>query len=222
MQANVIVLSAPKGMAQLTYDVPGPLAGIVQVGHRVLVPLRGRKMTAVVVGLGEQLAPDGSALKPLLEFLASYYLVPLSDAYRMVIPAALRVETRTRFKLARPPDPLELVSFNDVERMIVEGLAKRPMTARQLASLAGQREITAAVSALSAHGVLERQASTRGRHREPGITFVRLTEGTKPAETIRGTRRKSILAFLEAAPNGCASMPELQSRIPGAKAAIRA
>src|SRR3990172_5606857 len=155
MQANVIVLSAPKGMAQLTYDVPGPLAGIVQVGHRVLVPLRGRKMTAVVVGLGDQLVPDGSALKPmlevlerqpildrahreLLEFLASYYLVPLSDAYRMVIPAAMRVETRTRFKLARPPAPLELVSFNDVERMIVEGLAKRPMTARQLASLARQ------------------------------------------------------------------------------------
>ncbi len=225
-------------MAQLTYDVPAPLAGVVQVGHRVLVPLRGRKMTAVVVGLGEQLAPDGSALKPmlevlelrpildrahreLLEFLASYYLVPLSDAYRMVVPAAMRIETRTRFKLARPPDPMELVSFSDAERGIVEALAKRPMTARQLANVAEQREIAAAVSALTTHGLLERQASTRGRHREPGITFVRLKDTTKPVATIRGARQKSILAFLEAVPNGCVSMPELESRIPGTKAAIR-
>jgi len=237
MQASVIVLSAPKGIAQLTYEVPPSLTDVVQEGHRVLVPLRGRKMTAVVVELGQHLGAQGGALKPILEalepqplldrahrellaFLASYYLVPLSEAYRMVIPAALRVDARNHFKLARQPDPLELVSFSAAERRVIEAIAKRPMTMRQLTNLAERPAVNAALSSLTAQGLLDRHSSVRGRHREPGVTIVRLRDDAEAGE-VRGAKQKSVLALLRASPTASIPLEELESRVVGAKAAVK-
>jgi len=237
MQASVIVLSAPKGIAQLTYEVPASLTGVVQAGHRVLVPLRGRKTTAVIVELGEHLGAQGGELKPILEalepqplldrahrellaFLASYYLVPLAEAYRMVIPAALRVEARSHFKLARQPNALELVSFSAAERRVIEAIAKRPMTMRQLANLAERPAVNAALSSLTAQGLLERQSAVRGRHREPGVTVVRLRDGVQPAQ-LRGAKQKSVVELLRAMPNASVPLDQLESQIAGAKAALK-
>ncbi|MGC1341790.1 MAG: hypothetical protein WA854_05665, partial [Candidatus Binataceae bacterium] len=92
MQAKVVIVGAAHGVDQLTYDIPPALADRVAPGHRVLVPLRSRKVTAVVLEVGPEL--NAGALKPiaelmepqplfdiahlkLLEFLASYYMAPL-------------------------------------------------------------------------------------------------------------------------------------------------
>ena len=237
MQASVIVLSAPRGVAQLTYEVPEPLIDVVRAGHRVLVPLRGRKMTAVVLDIGQDLGAQIGALKPILEalepqplldrahrellvFLASYYLAPLPEVYRMVIPAALRVEARSHFKLAREPDPLELVAFSADERRVIEAIGKRPMTMRQLSNLGERPALNAALSSLTSHGLIERQSSVRGRHREPGITIVRLCDGAPDAK-VRGTKQKSVLAQLKSAPSGSIALDQLEEQLPGAKTALK-
>ena len=56
MLAEVIVLGTPKGVAQLTYDIPVAMADQLLPGHRVLVPLRSRKLTAMVVRIRDRLA----------------------------------------------------------------------------------------------------------------------------------------------------------------------
>ena len=237
LQASVIVLSAPKGISQLTYEIPASLADVVQAGHRVLVPLRGRKMTAVVIDVSEYQDGPTVALKPILEtlepqpmldrahrellaFLASYYMVPLSEVYQMVLPAALRVEARSHFKLVREPNPLELIAFTSDERRVIEATTRRPMTMRQLGNLAEPQVLNAALSSLVTQGLLERQSSVRGRHREAGVTIVKLrTENC--GGKIRGAKQKLILACLAAAPAKQLSLEELESQIAGAKVAIK-
>ena len=44
----------------------------------------------------------------MMEFLSTYYMVPLAEVYRSVIPAVARVESRLMYKLARPPDLLRM------------------------------------------------------------------------------------------------------------------
>src|SRR5215469_4052167 len=97
MQANVVLVGPTQGFDALTYSIPSALAGRVAPGHRVLAPLRSRKVTGVVTEIGERLSE--AALKPILDvmeerplldrahlelmkFVANYYMGPLADAYR--------------------------------------------------------------------------------------------------------------------------------------------
>src|SRR5271157_97799 len=223
MQARVIVLGAAKGMDALTYAVPPEMEGFVECGHRVLVPVRSRKLTGVVVEVGTDLDAGGASLKPVLEvleptplfdrphlelfsFLASYYLVSLGEAYRNVIPAVARVESRRTLKLAREPAPLELATFNPPERAIVEALSKSAMTERQLGRLGKPAEVAAAIRRLSGEGLIGPYDATRGRHREIANTIVRLKAGANHA---RGPKQRAILEMLGEIPGAEIGVEEL-------------
>jgi len=64
MQAKVILIGAARGVGQLTYAIPPALEGRVECGHRVLVPLRSRRMTGIVTEVGDGLEAGAGALKP--------------------------------------------------------------------------------------------------------------------------------------------------------------
>jgi primosomal protein N' (replication factor Y) (superfamily II helicase) len=236
MQARVIVLGPARGIDSLTYAIPAEMDGRVECGHRVVVPVRSRKLTGVVVEVGADLDAGGAALKPLLEileprplfdrphlelrsFLASYYLVPLAEAYQSVVPAVARVESRHTLKLERPPAPLELAALNALERAIVDALARRPMTQRQLQGLGKPREVAAAVNRLSNEGFVGRQEGTRGRHRALAA-IVRLKDGADP-KAVRGPKQRAILSLLRQLSSPGLDVEELEEEIPGAKAALK-
>ena len=147
MQANIVIVGATRGFETLTYSIPQALDGRVLPGHRVLAPLRSRKVTGVVTEVGEQLSTAQlkdllEVLEPrplfdrahlqLMEFLATYYMVSIADAYRSVIPAVARVESRTAYNLGTPPDALARATFTPVERTVIEKITKGAATARQL------------------------------------------------------------------------------------------
>ena len=111
------MLARSRGIEELTYLVPPELEGRVRPGHRVLAPLRSRKVTGVVLETAPSFPGTNGHLKPILElleprplfdrahlqmmeFLANYYMVPLAEVYRSVIPAVARVESRLMYKLA--------------------------------------------------------------------------------------------------------------------------
>jgi len=62
MQANIVIVGATRGFETLTYSIPPTLDGLIQPGHRVLAPLRARKVTGVVTEVGERLS--SSELSP--------------------------------------------------------------------------------------------------------------------------------------------------------------
>src|SRR5258708_21720511 len=148
MRARVVIVGSAGTVEQLTYTVPSELAGRVQCGQRVLVPMRSRRPPGLVTALGDDL--DSGGVEPrailellearplfdrahieLIEFLASYYMAPIAEAYRNVIPAVARVESRLMFKRGAPPMPLALATMSALERAVIDAVARKPMTARQ-------------------------------------------------------------------------------------------
>ncbi len=235
--AEVIVLGAPKAVAQLSYEIPPALANQVMPGHRVLVPLRSRKLTAIVVRIGERPAAlDPAGLKPLLEvlearpllddahlklleFMASYYLSSLPEVYRAVMPGAVRVQSSQEFTLAAQPSALEQAAFNAVERAVVGALARRPMNARQLIRLCGQ-DAAAALRRLLNDGLVKRREAVRGRHRDPRAITVRLL-ARESARAPKGRRQQQVLTRLTQAPAMQLTIAELERAEPGAKTIVR-
>src|SRR5215813_13852995 len=120
MQAEVVIVGAVREVERLSYSAPPALAAQIRPGHRVLVPLRSRRVTGIVTDLGEdtseRLKPILEILEPrplfdsahlkLFEFLSTYYLTPLGDVYRSVVPALARVESRLTYCLASVPHAL--------------------------------------------------------------------------------------------------------------------
>jgi primosomal protein N' (replication factor Y) (superfamily II helicase) len=182
MMARVVIVGSVGALERLTYSVPADLVEQLAVGHRVLVPLRSRRVTAIVTEIGENLDTGGAVpkavselLEPrplfdrphlqLIDFLASYYLVPVGDAFRNVLPSLARVESQTMFRIHRSPSSLAQAAFTAIERRIFNELTRRPMTRRQLYRFADPVEIKAAIGHLMADGWITSREATRGRHR---------------------------------------------------------
>ena len=98
-----------------TYAVPESLQGTVQPGSRVLVPFRKKAMVGVVVELVET-APEGTkireitrvldfvpALKPklieLAHWIAGYYLAPIGEVFRAMLPPVTEVKSQRQILL---------------------------------------------------------------------------------------------------------------------------
>jgi primosomal protein N' (replication factor Y) (superfamily II helicase) len=98
-----------------TYAVPESLRGTVQPGSRVLVPFRKKAMVGVVVELTER-APAGTKIRDIarvLEFvpaltpklielahwIAGYYLAPIGEVFRAMLPPVTEVKARRQIIL---------------------------------------------------------------------------------------------------------------------------
>src|SRR2546430_1450154 len=98
------------------YAVPDDLTGVIEVGHRVLVPFGKRTVTGFVYALAT--APAVLELKPiealvdaepvlppvlieLAGFVARHYVVPLDEVIRAVVPPRVRAVVRRTVKRRR-------------------------------------------------------------------------------------------------------------------------
>jgi len=236
MQVRMVVVGAVRGIEELTYSVPPELEGRVRPGHRVLAPLRSRRVTGVVLEAAASFPNSNGNLKPILElleprplfdrahlqmmeFLANYYMVPLAEVYRSVIPAVARVESRIIYKLAQPPNLLRQAALTETERKIIERLGKHPLNSRQMARLGSERAIASALATLIAEGIVATTDSTRGRHRDSSDPVVHLVQGTG-VDALRGKKQRELIAQISAA-GGHLAMSELEGRIPGSKLALK-
>jgi primosomal protein N' (replication factor Y) len=198
MMARVVIVGAVGPLERLAYAVPAAMVRQLTPGHRVLVPLRSRRVTAIVTEVGDNLDSGGAVpkaiievLEPrplfdaphlqLIEFLASYYMASIGEAFRNVLPALARVESRRVFRVARAPSLLGQAAVTGIERKILDALAKRPMTLRQLDRLDESSEVKAAIGRLVADGWVTARDATRGRHRKQ-----------TPGKSESGLTRKSI------------------------------
>jgi primosomal protein N' (replication factor Y) (superfamily II helicase) len=112
----------PLGQA-FTYAVPNQLSGRLQPGHLVWVPFRGRRLQAVVLSISGA-APSFETheiislvwAQPLLtaaqlslaRWTSNYYLAPLIEALRLMLPAGLSKRGRTVLARTAQPTPAAL------------------------------------------------------------------------------------------------------------------
>jgi primosomal protein N' (replication factor Y) len=98
-----------------TYRVPEALRGPVQVGSRVLVPFRKKSLVGVVVEIGAT-APEGTQIRDvsrvldlapaltskLLElgkWIARYYLAPIGEVFRAMLPPQTEIRLKRQILL---------------------------------------------------------------------------------------------------------------------------
>src|SRR5580692_2870206 len=98
-----------------TYGVPEPLCGTVQPGSRVLVPFRKKSMVGVVVEMAKQPRANAilreitkvmefaPALTPklieLAQWIANYYLAPIGEVFRAMLPPVTELNLRREILL---------------------------------------------------------------------------------------------------------------------------
>src|SRR5215467_10095698 len=232
MQARIVIVGASRGVEELSYQIPPAMSDALSVGHRVLIPLRSRKVTGIVLEIARE--PATEPLKPILEileprplydaphlkmfeFLATYYMTSLGDAYRSVIPSPARVESRLPYRLAATPNLLRAAALSKVERRVIETVAERSASIRRLEKLGPPGEVRAAIARLAGEGILARQDATRGRHRESDDRLVR-TVPSAPAVKIRGPKQQELMTVI--AEHGPLSIAEVATRVRGARPLI--
>src|SRR5256885_1614526 len=93
-----------------TYAIPEPLRDAVRPGSRVLAPFRKKSLVGVVVEFAEQAPPDtkvrelskvldsAPALTPklieLAHWIAGYYLAPIGEVFRAMLPPLTELRTQ--------------------------------------------------------------------------------------------------------------------------------
>src|SRR5246500_2507344 len=93
-----------------TYKVPERLAAEVQPGSRVVVPFRKKSLVGVVTEWAEQAPPDTklreiqksldpfpaltSSLLKLGQWIASYYVAPIGEVYRAMLPPLIELRAQ--------------------------------------------------------------------------------------------------------------------------------
>ncbi len=137
-----VVLPLPLDQAY-TYRVPAEQADALQVGARVLVPFRNRRLTGVVVGEGPPPEALDFQVKPvhdvlddvpvctpglldLTKWIADYYVCGWGEALKAVLPAGTTVESEHR--LARTDAEPGDWAGHDVGRAVLEDVAEHGKT----------------------------------------------------------------------------------------------
>ncbi|MSR84748.1 MAG: primosomal protein N' [Candidatus Latescibacteria bacterium] len=146
----VEVFLPPPVSRELTYGVPAELAGEIQVGSAVLVPVRRRQLTGFVVGFADpppkvteildlvRLVDRDSLLAPevveLCRWLADYYFAPLGSALAAALPPGIKLTSNRLVSLreglapqpeAEPGELLLLAQLQESGPLKVSTLQRR-------------------------------------------------------------------------------------------------
>jgi primosomal protein N' (replication factor Y) (superfamily II helicase) len=185
-----------------TYKVPASLAAEIQIGSRVLVPFRKKTTVGVVTEFAAAALPDTKlrdvqksldvvpALMPKLlelgKWIASYYLAPIGEVYRAMLPPLTELQTRQR------------VMISDADRALPDSLNSDPLCAllKKLKSAKSGLPLEAAIRTgvalrdlrkLQRRGVIEiRQAvKDRKRRMQRIIAWSEASKETSANETAR-------------------------------------
>jgi primosomal protein N' (replication factor Y) len=124
------------------YAIPGELATRAEVGCRVLVPFRSRKVAGYIIGkepvteerdlkeIVDVLDPQPlfqESLVPFFEWMADYYLHPLGRLIESSLPAGLRVRSyKTANLTERGNEVIRLLSVHSEERKLLLWIRDHP------------------------------------------------------------------------------------------------
>jgi len=134
----------------LTYKIPHAFRSVIELGHRVLVPVGSRKESGIITAFPkstdidklksiEDLAEPKPILTPdliaLSQWISEYYLASIGEAIRVMLPSVLHRETRLLLKKTgnaaigivqlSKKHQMILDAFQDRETLLFDRLKKR-------------------------------------------------------------------------------------------------
>ncbi|HWZ98512.1 MAG TPA: primosomal protein N' [Candidatus Dormibacteraeota bacterium] len=200
-----------------TYSIPETLRASVQPGCRVLVPFRKKNLVGVVIEVLEK-APDGTklrditriidlipALTPKLlelgQWIANYYLAPIGEVFRSMLPPLTELASRREVALTTAGRVLAeeqgrnflLAGSGGGESRALAELFKKGKALSLAAAV--KLDISAdLLQRLQRRGLVEIRETVKGRKRKTQRIIAWKGEGTgKPGETEKLERLRALL-----------------------------
>ncbi len=212
-----------------TYAVPEELRAQVQPGSRVLAPFRKKSLVGVVVEMTSKV-PAGSklreiqkaidplpALTPKLlelgQWIASYYLAPIGEVFRAMLPPVTEISLKRQIVLTeagkalaeRLNDGSALTDLSCVEaEFLRKVLGKKGVVTFGLGGKLGLAPES--LQRMQRRGYLEIRESLQGRKRK--MQHVVAWKGKESQQEKRGEKEERIQALLEME-RGPLPMPQL-------------
>ncbi len=199
------------------YRVPEPMRESLQIGMRVLVPFKGRKVTGFTIDcldhlpktlLDEKLKEVDDLLDevPLLDpkilrfyrWISEYYLYPLGEVIKTGLPPGLHLKSETFLNLTQEGirrlaggevDPEQVRVFTEIERCGVVPLKKI------LKAFPGELS-RAHLFSWKRQGLLETQANLRGKEVKPKLDRIIQWRGGELLKPLT-KKREGILRLIE-------------------------
>jgi primosomal protein N' (replication factor Y) len=182
------------------YHVPPERAEQIKPGTLIEVPFGPRQVQGIVIALSD--ATPVSETKPLTQvlidrpvlsqsqldlglWLSAYYLSPLIDCLRLMLPPGLLRQPRAVLSLhPEVPIPSELPS---AQRQVIELIEQRgTLSATQIARRVGKAQARKAIRALVRRGILVRGSELPApRARPKRVNLVRLRASPSQVEEMR-------------------------------------
>ena len=197
-----------------TYAVPESLREIVQPGTRVLVPFRNKSLVGVIVELDRDTRPPARksaksrkcsiiapALTPKLielgHWIAGYYLAPVGEVFRAMLPPVTEVRSQREIALTEAGrDAVASLSGGELShglaRSEVEFLAKLAEKESRWRSrrLAKVPDWTRRRNDCGAKGLIEIRETDAGPQAEDAASHRLESEAAKPRSTPRRSTKK--------------------------------
>ena len=124
----------------LTYKLSDKQADLLEIGMRLIVPIRNRFYTALVIKIHRDPPAKYEAkdveelldLKPVVQlsqlkhwyWISKYYMCTLSEVYKAAMPSAMLLESETLISL--PKEEVSEEGLSDREYLIIEALKQQP------------------------------------------------------------------------------------------------
>lgn len=220
------------------YRIPEKMKGSLQVGMRVLVPFKGRKVTGFSIDLLEQ-PPKGVEEKlrevedlldeaPLIDpqmlrfyrWIADYYLYPLGEVVKTGLPPGLHLKSELILSLTQNGmeylnqeglDAIEEKVFREIERL-------KKVTLKKILKKFFGKVSRSQLFSWKKKGLLNIDAGIEGKEVKPKIEKVIIYHGGEPAKPI-SKKQAEILKWLEE--RGEVSTSELNKRFKSPSKAIQ-
>ncbi|PSQ96716.1 MAG: primosomal protein N' [Bacteroidetes bacterium SW_9_63_38] len=218
MTVNV-VLPIPVDRAY-TYRLPDAMADAAQLGARVLVPLRNRHLTGVIVEEGppadtldfavkdvvdvlDDVPACTNELLDLTKWIADYYVCTWGEALKAALPSGTTVESQRELRRtdAEPGD----WANHSVGRRILDDLAERPgTTLSAMRKRLGPAVPLALVRRMAADGVLDvdttlsddQVTAKTATHLRFAPAFQRKDAPAELIEQLRGEKQQAVIRAL--------------------------
>ncbi|MGI8892413.1 MAG: replication restart helicase PriA, partial [Bacteroidia bacterium] len=181
---------------KFTYEIPAELIDDVKPGLRVLVQFGKQKIYSALVWSIHNNTPVAYEAKTVLslvdshivvnekqrrhwEWISEYYLCTLGEVMTAALPAALKLQSETRFML-NPAFDGNLDGLNDKEYLIAEALETQTViTAQEASAILEQKTVLPLLNSMIKKGVLIIHEELREKFKPMQKHFISLAEEYK-------------------------------------------
>lgn len=176
-----------------TYKVPEEISAEIEVGMRVLVPFRGKKIYTGIVFEIHSDEPEGFAPKEIISILdkfpilpnvqvrfwnwiSEYYLCNLGEIYRFAFPASLKLESETYLKL-KPNVTVEFGNLDVNEMYLIQALEVRQLiNVTEIEAFIPKKEIVKTIKSLIDLQYIEIDEKIAEKYKAKEVAFLRIKE----------------------------------------------